>query len=228
MFRRILLGCGVVAPLWWVAMDVVGSLRYPGYSYVDQTISELSAEGAPTRTFMTLVSGIPYVGLMAAFGVGVWLTAGKRRAGRLAAALLVGEAVWGMVGGIAFPMTTREAMAAGQETLRNEMHGVYGIGMPILFMLAIVFGSRLFGTQFRRYSIGTIVVLLVFGLLTALQTDAVKANEGTPWLGVIERTNAYAAMLWIAVFSGALLRAYMPGAARPLRKPALTPQRVPR
>ncbi len=42
---KVLLGCGVVASAWWVAMDVVGSLRYPGYSYVDYTISELSAEG---------------------------------------------------------------------------------------------------------------------------------------------------------------------------------------
>src|SRR5512133_3960079 len=52
--RRVLLGCGIVAPAWWVIMDVVGSLRYPGYSYIDQTISELSAEGAPTRAFMTV------------------------------------------------------------------------------------------------------------------------------------------------------------------------------
>jgi hypothetical protein len=36
---KILLGCGIVASVWWVGMDVVGSLRYPGYSYVDQTIS---------------------------------------------------------------------------------------------------------------------------------------------------------------------------------------------
>jgi hypothetical protein len=77
-----LLGCGIVAPAWWVAMDVVGSLRYPGYSYVDQTISELSAEGAPTRIFMTVFSGIPYTILLIAFGVGIWRVAGESRAGR--------------------------------------------------------------------------------------------------------------------------------------------------
>ena len=37
-WRRVLLGCGMVAPAWWGAMDVVGSLRYPGYNYIDQTI----------------------------------------------------------------------------------------------------------------------------------------------------------------------------------------------
>src|SRR5690348_6684079 len=73
--RNVLLGCGIVAPLWWVAMDVIGSLRYSGYSYVNQTISELSAQGAPTRTFMLVLSGLPYAVLMTAFGVGIWKTA---------------------------------------------------------------------------------------------------------------------------------------------------------
>jgi hypothetical protein len=35
-WRQVLLGCGIVAPAWWVAIDVVGSLRYPGYSYIDK------------------------------------------------------------------------------------------------------------------------------------------------------------------------------------------------
>jgi hypothetical protein len=29
-WRQIVLGCGMVAPAWWVAMAIVGSLRYPG------------------------------------------------------------------------------------------------------------------------------------------------------------------------------------------------------
>ncbi len=215
MLKRVLLRCGVVAPVWWVTMDVVGSLRYPSYSYTDQTISELSAQGAPTRLFMTVVSGIPYVLLMSAFGVGVWMTVGKRRAGRWTAALVAGEALWGFLGGIVFPMATREVIAAGQATLRNQLHGPYGIGMPALFMLAAAFGSRLFGKRFRLYSIGTVVVLLVFGLLTSLQMGAVAANETTPWLGVVERTNAYAAMLWIAVLAGSLLHVYAPSTHTP-------------
>src|SRR6266496_2433293 len=185
-WRQVLLGCGIVAPAWWVAMDVLGSLRYPGYSYVDQTISELSAEGAPTKTFMLVLSLIPYVVLMIAFGLGVWRAAGGRRAGRVTGALLVVAAVWGGVGGIAFPMATREVIAAGQDTLRNQMHAWYGIGMPLLAALAIGFGSRLLGKRFRYFSYATILAMLVFGLLMGLQTSAMTANEPTPWLGVEE------------------------------------------
>jgi hypothetical protein len=206
MIRKILLGCGILAAVWWVAMDVVGSLRYPGYSYIDQTISELSAQGAPTRTFMTLFSGIPYIVLMVAFGVGVWRAAGGSRAGRVAAAAVIAEVVWGFAGGIAFPMATREVIAAGQDTLRNGMHVWYGIGMPILFLLAIGFGSRLLGTRLRYFSYATILVMLVFGLLQGVQAGALAANQPTPWMGIEERITAYAPMLWFVVLAIGLLR----------------------
>jgi hypothetical protein len=222
-WQRVLLGCGMVAPAWWVAMDVIGSLRYPGYSYIDQTISELSAEGAPTRAFMTVLSGIPYAVLMIAFGMGIWITAGGRRAQRITAAVVIGEVVWGFVGGLAFPMAPREVIAAGQATLRNQMHAWYGIGMPIFFVLAIGCGSRLFGKRFRYFSYATILTMIVFGMLEGAQTGALTANQPTPWLGVEERLNAYASMLWFAVLAGGLLRAQATVVPRLLEQPAETP-----
>jgi hypothetical protein len=223
-WRLVLLGCGIVAPAWWIIMDVVGSLRYPDYSYVDQTISELGAEGAPTRAFMTVLSGIPYAVLMIAFGIGIWITAGGRRAQRITAAVLIGEVVWGFAGGLAFPMATRQVIAAGQATLRNQMHAWYGIGMPIFFLLAIGFGSRLFGKPFRAFSYATILTLVVCGLLVGLQTSAMTANQPTPWLGAYERLNAYASMLWFAVLAIGLLRAQATVAACQQEKPTLTQQ----
>ncbi len=205
--RRVLLVCGIAAAVWWVAIDVVGSFRYPGYSYVDQTISELSAIGAPTRTFMMTVSGIPYAVLMIAFGVGIWLVTGVRsRVGKIAGALLIIEAIFGYVGGVLFPMATREVLAAGEETLRNRLHAPYGLGMPILFVLVTIVGSRLLGKRFRWYSYATIAITLVTGFMVGMQVEQMQANEPTPLLGIIERITAYVPMLWIVVFALGLLR----------------------
>jgi hypothetical protein len=205
-------------------MDVVGSLRYAGYSYIDQTISELGAEGAPTRAFMTVLSGIPYAVLMIAFGMGIWITAGGRRAQRITAAVLIGEVVWGFVGGLAFPMATRGVIAAGREMLHNQMHAWYGIGMPLLLVLTIGFGSRLFGKRFRYFSYAAILTMVVCGVLVGLQISALTANQPTPWLGVEERMNAYASMLWFAVLAIGLLRAQGATAPRQLGKPTVTQQ----
>lgn len=215
--RVLLLACGIAAPVWWIAMDVAGSLRYPGYSYADQTISELSAVGAPTATFMLVASGIPYALLMVAFGAGVWIAAGASRTGRITGALLAIEAMFGLIGGLAFPMATREVIAAGQETLRNELHAPYGLGMPILFVLVVLFGSRLLGGRFRLYSYATIVVTFAFGAMTALQTDQLRADQPTPWLGVVERVTAYLPLIWVAVLAACLLRAEGSTATRDTR-----------
>ncbi len=50
---------GIVMFALYILMDVVASVAYDGYSYKDQTISELSAIGAPTRTFW-LIMGVFY------------------------------------------------------------------------------------------------------------------------------------------------------------------------
>ena len=198
-----------------------GRRRQPtvsGYSYVDQTISELSAEGAPTRVFTTVASGIPYAALMTVFGVGIRRAAGGTRAGRITATLVVGEAVWGFAGGILFPMAIR----GNEQTLRNSLHAPYGVGTPILFLLAMGFGTRLFGKRFRYVTYSSVVTLLVFGASTAMQSGRIPANEPTPWLGVEERANAYAAMLWLAVLAIALMRADGTVAPQQSEKPPVT------
>jgi hypothetical protein len=119
---------------------------------------------------------------------------------------LVAEAVWGCVGGIAFPMAAREVIAAGQDTLRNQMHAWYGIGMPLLFVLAISFGSGQLGKRFRYFSYSIILVMLVFGFMMGMQTGAMTANEPTPWMGLEERMTGYAPMLWFVVLAVGLMR----------------------
>jgi hypothetical protein len=206
MMRKILLGCGIVSSVLYVLTDVLGSLRYPGYRYADQTFSELTAQGAPTRHFMVALS-IPYTLLVTAFAGGVWTSASPKRAARITAAMLLGYAAFGWAGGALFPMRPREALAAGEETLRNVMHIPATAVMGLFFVLAVGFGSTLLGKRFRYYSYATIAILLVGAVLASLQGGQIAANQPTPWAGIEERMNSYATMLWVAVLAIALLDA---------------------
>jgi len=47
--RTILLACGILSSLLYVATDLLGGTSYEGYSFSAQTISELSAIGAPSK-----------------------------------------------------------------------------------------------------------------------------------------------------------------------------------
>jgi hypothetical protein len=206
MVRKILLICGIVSSVWYIVTDVIGTLRYPGYSYADQWFSELTAQGAPTRDFMVALNGIPYTLLVSAFAEGVQTSAAPKRAGRITAAMLIGYAAFGFAGGVLFPMKPREALAAGEGTLRNTMHIPATALMSLFIVLAVGFGSTLLGKRFQYYSYATIAILLVFGALTSLQAGRITTNEPTPWAGIEERMNSYGIMLWVAVLAVGLLR----------------------
>jgi hypothetical protein len=217
MLRKVLLCCGIASSALYLLMNVVAPLRYPGYSPVSQTISELSAIDAPSRSlWMPLV--MLYSALLIAFGVGVWLSAGEKRTLRIVGGLLVGLGIAGCIwpflpGGAS--MHRREVLAAGGGTLTDTLHLIQG-GVGTVFSLLIIgFGAAAFGGWFRRYAIATMVVLLACGAWTAVLAPKVSANEATPWLGVIERIMFASFLLWFAVLAIVLLRAptEQPGAA---------------
>jgi hypothetical protein len=207
MVRKILLGCGIASSVLYIVVDLLGTLQYPGYRYTEQQFSELTAQGSPVRPLMIALNLIPYTLLVAAFAVGVWTSAGPKRAGRITAAMLLGYAAFGMAGGLFFPMNTREALAAGERGLQNAMHPPLTAVMSLFIVLAMGFGATLLGKRFRYYSYGTIALLIVFGVLTSLQAGKMVADEPTPWMGLTERINIYATMLWVAVLAIGLLRA---------------------
>lgn len=196
--RKLLLLCGILAALLHEAMILfVGSL-WDSYSSASQTVSELSAIGAPTRG-LWVVLGAVYDLLVIAFGWGVWTSARGSRPLRIVGVLLI---VSGIIGPFWPPMHPR-----GTEfTLTDTLHIVWTIAALILMTLAIGFGAAALGKRFRLYSIATLVILFAFGALTGVDGPRVAANLPTPWVGVWERINMSAFLLWIAVLAVALLR----------------------
>src|ERR1041385_5063192 len=83
---QLLLLCGALSSLLYIAMNVVVPMQWPGYSLLSGVISELSAIGAPTRTlWVTLGAG--YDLLMIAFAWGIWRSARESRPVRFVAGL---------------------------------------------------------------------------------------------------------------------------------------------
>lgn len=193
MVRKTLLACGIASSLLYVAMNVFIPPLFDGYTVASQTVSELSAIGAPTRALWVPL-GLVYAVLVVAFGWGVWASAAGNRRLRVAASLLI------INGAISFawpPMHLRgEAM-----TSTDVMHIVFSIVTVLLMFLTIGFGAFAFGKPFRWFSLATIAVFLVFGTLTALDAPRLAANLPTPRLGVWERINIGAYMLWLIVLA---------------------------
>jgi hypothetical membrane protein len=204
--RTALLACGILSSLLYVGVDILAAGQWEGYSYTAQAFSELTAIEAPTRPLMVFANAIPYTLLVLAFAVGVWASAGRKRALRLTAGLLVAYTVAGFIGGVVFPMHSRGPQTT--MTLTDTMHIVFTSAGLLFMLLFIGFGAAAFGKRFRLYSIGTLLLLVLGGAYSYWAAfSRMAAHLPTPGMGVMERINIYATMLWVVVLATALLRA---------------------
>jgi CubicO group peptidase (beta-lactamase class C family) len=177
-------------------------MRYEGYSFTSQAISELMAIGAPSEPLVDPLF-IIYGVLALAFGVGVvWEGAGRSRPLRVTGALLIGYAAIGFTGPTLFEMHQRGAGSPSGDTRHIILTGV----LVLLQLLAIGFAPFALGKRFRVYSVATLLILIVFGVLSAPYGAALAAGQPTPGFGIIERILIYSSLLWIAVLAIALLR----------------------
>lgn len=200
--RKLLLICGVLAALWYVAMNIITPFMYEGYSVFSQVVSELSAIGSPTQSIWISL-GIFYGIFLAAFGIGIWMSSGESLKLKVVGIATLVSAVAGQFWP---PMNQREVLAAGGGTTSDVLHIVFTAVLVPLTMIIIGIGGTVFGKKFRLYSILTIIVMLVFGMLTGLASPDLEANLPTPWMGIWERILIGAQMLWIAIFAILLLR----------------------
>lgn len=196
-----LLACGVASALLYAGM-LVGVPRYwPGYSSATRTVSELSAIGAPTRTLWVSLA-TAWTLLYVAFGWGVWTASNGTRALRVTAVAII---VSGVVGVFWPPMHQREILADGGKTLTDTLHLVWTVENGVLTLLAMGFAAEALGGGFRLYSVVTMAVLVAAGAATGHDAPFVDRNLPTPWIGVWERINLGAWLLWVVVLSMRLL-----------------------
>lgn len=87
------------------------------------------------------------------------------------------------------------------KSLTDTLHIVWTCVTVPLMLLAIGFASGAYERWFRGYSIATVVVLVVFGMLTAMYGPRLGANLPTPWAGVTERVNIGGYLLWVVVLA---------------------------
>lgn len=198
LLKKALLICGILSSLLYVAMNIFIPLQWSEYSVVTQVVSELSAIGAPTRP-VWFAWGIVYSLLIIAFGVGIWLSAAGNRALRVVAGAFLAN---GVIGLFWPPMHLRGAEMA----LTDILHIAFGIAWLLLSLLILSFSIAAFRGRFRLYTIASLVLFIVFGILTGIESPNIAKNLPTPTIGIWERINIAVFMLWLAVLSLVLMR----------------------
>ena len=209
--RRVLLVCGIAAALVQIGPDIIGGmLLYPGYSFVSQAISELSAIGAPTRPLLVPFAPI-YSAFQVAFGLGIWLhkdhyennNNGRRQRPWLRA-LGVTQIIIGIVAisWMPFPMHMR-----GEETsFTDTMHNAFAAVQVMFILTSLGLGTIAYAKKpFGYYSLGTLVTLVALGSLSFLIAGQVVPQELGNYFGIWERITVYGYMAWVMMLAILLL-----------------------
>jgi hypothetical protein len=200
IIRDLLLLAGVLSSIVYVTADILCGLRYPGYSFTDQVISELSAIGAPTTVLWVRLLQI-FAVLFAAFAIGVVRESSGNRRLRLTGWLLVGFVLSGPLWSFV-PMHQRGDVFTWTDLGHIALGGV----MVLLITAVITVGAGALGRRFRVFSQILVTVAVISGVGTFAYVPRMINQLPTPWVGTVERIHLYAFFLWVGVLAVALLR----------------------
>jgi hypothetical protein len=193
MAHKVLLFCGILAALLYLAADLLAGKFLKGYSFSAHSMSDLSASGAPTRS---LVMGLTLAAsaLMVAFGIGVWRAAGPEILPRIVAVLILGNAAAGLVAMLFFPNQL------GVRPIFGSPGVLLMFASVLSFVLAMAFGAAAFHGWMRLVSIAIPVSYVLLAVLRFATAASSKAGSEV-LIGTQERTMAYSFLVWVVLLA---------------------------
>lgn len=189
---RILGLAGVLALLSYTAMVVFSPIAYPGYDWMTMAVSELSADGAPSRALATQLNAL--FGPCSVVSATLVFIASKKSEVRL------------FRFGIACFMAMEWFCAAGYEMFpwisgadgmcfQNVMHLAVTVAVVVLSLaslIMIVFSSRRAGvSSLGKWALAALILMIAGPIGTALMPPSV--------FGLFERFSTFSAVIFNAI-----------------------------
>jgi hypothetical protein len=204
---QFLLAAGLVGPLFFFIVVLVEGATRPGYNawhHVASTLA-LGPQGWVLTTAFVVLGA-----LLLCFAAGLRLVLSPGRGstwGPILVALMglafIGEAIFAQDPALGYPPG-----AAATSTLHGALHLLLSVVFetPVIIAACIVlarrFGQAPGGRPWVLYSIATIILLVVFGVLGKV---AYLSNDPASLFGFFQRLEFFTGQAWIAVLAARLL-----------------------
>ena len=198
MNRRILCLCGVIAPVLFVFMAILGGALRPGYSHVADTVSELFSPGAPNKRLLDPIHTI-FSLLLVLFGFGVLQfvrgSGQSTRGGVTGAVLFIAMGLVSVATATVFPQDAWGSPSTFRGQMHQNLSGVVGLlSMLSMVLIGIWLNRTKLFPGFRTYSFVTVGVSL-------LSTAWFSASWGSPIMGLTERVTILVGFQWTFVLA---------------------------
>jgi hypothetical membrane protein len=198
MNRRFLAICGMIAPMFFVFITILGGALRPGYSHFSNTISELFSPGSPNKLLLDTLHTI-YAFLLVLFGIGVLqLVRTSRRSrliGILGALAFIAMGLASVLSATIFPQDAWGSAPTFAGQMHQFVHGAISLLGIVYMMLIGIWINREEGSPtFQTYSFITVGAVV-------LSAGFYMANLGSPIMGLAERISGLIGFQWTFVLA---------------------------
>jgi len=190
--------CGIIAPILYLLMVIIGGALSPSYSHISDTVSELLVSGAPNKAILnTLLISEYFLAIMFAIGLHHGISEGA--GSKVGPAFLIIAAVLGI-----FTIIFPQDPGGTPITFAGTLHVVLLIPMVVLSLAAFpAFWRRLrsdiLWLGYDRYSLITLIVAIPLGIISAVSLES-------SYIGLLERISAAVVLQWSFVMAIKLFR----------------------
>ncbi|MCK5646738.1 MAG: DUF998 domain-containing protein [Anaerolineales bacterium] len=193
MTLRILSLCGMLSPVIYVFMTILGGALRPGYSHISDTVSELFSPGSPNKRLLDSLSTSTAV-LNILFGVGVLRFVRGSEHSEMVGWIGAGLIIVGGVVNIATATVFPQDAWGSPSTFPGQMHKILvGILALLSILSTLLLGIWLNGADifpgFGTYSFVTVAIIILSGGFAAMKL-------GSPIMGLTERITVVVVLQW--------------------------------
>lgn len=199
--KRVLCYFGFLAPLWLLVSVTYSGIIYPGYSHIDQAMSELHAVGSPIEQIAPFLNHYPLSILFAGFGYFV-MSYFDSRAAKISGFLILLHGAATLTAGY-FPCDIG-CSPEGTST-SHILHGISGLFILLTLLIAPAIWGFISKSELQRSWFGWFSLVVVLGqvLMMIPTVNAMATGES---LGLYQRLAYGVPLAWLIMFSLVIIR----------------------
>ena len=193
---------GIIGPIIYILAVIIGGALRSDYSFLYNTISELTLANAPNLVLMSILFGIYNFSILI-FGIGAFLDNEVDNSRKYKAAALM-LSIIGFLGLLLlfFPQDPRNASVTFQGTIHIVIAGITSLFTLIsVLLIGINFRKVKEMKLFSAYSFFSFALILVSG-----GAAAVSVGINSAYGGLFERITIFVFMIWVIIFSYLIIK----------------------
>ncbi len=203
MDRKFMYYGGILSPIFFVLVDIIGGMITPDYCRIINAVSELTQAGSENIYLLSslfFISAVMGIG----FGIGIVTEFSYSRSKLIFSGgiLIIINGIFSGLTGTIFPMDPFNVDITFAGTLHIILTALNALMIMLLIpMMGIGFYRERQWVSFRLYSIITLLIIVIFGG----STPVLMMND-IGLLGLFERIVIYSYLLWFFVLAFKLIR----------------------